>query len=243
MRELLLDVIKHTQGLGFIDTVKVEGTDKSTVFEAMESNKTVVLDATALKPEPHLAGSFGMGRLNILQGYLNFANYKTDEAKITVSRKDRDDKKDVPQEITFNDGNGQKSVYRFMSSDMIPYAKFKGSSWDVSVEPTSSKIKEFQDLAGILSGTEPYFLAKTSGGKLVFSIGEEHADNAEITIAEGVEGELKGELYWPTSEVISILKLGINENPKIDITSRGALQVTITSPYVEYKYILPARKR
>ena len=243
MRDLLLDVIKHTQGLGFIDTVKVDGSDKATVFEAMESNKTVVLDARALKPEPHLAGEFGMGRLNILQGYLNFANYKTDDAKISVTRKDRDDKKDVPQEITFNDGNGQKSVYRFMSSDMIPYARYKGTAWDVSVEPSNSKIKEFQEIAGILSGTEPYFLAKTEDGKLKFSIGEEGADRAEITIAEDVTGELKGELYWPTSEVISILKLGINENPKIDITARGALQVTITSPLVEYRYILPARKR
>lgn len=243
MRELLLDVIKHTQGLGFIDTVKVEGTDKATVFEAMESNKTVVLDAAALKPEPHLVGEFGMGRLNILQGYLNFANYKTDEAKISVTRRDRDDRKDVPEEIVFNDGNGQKSVYRFMSADMIPYAKFKGTSWDVSVEPSNSKIKEFQELAGVLSGTEPYFLAKTVDGKLKFSIGEEGADRAEITIAEDIKGELKGDLYWPTSEVINILKLGINENPKIDITARGALQIRITSPYVEYKYILPARKR
>lgn len=241
MRELLLDVIKHTQG--FVDTVKVVGTKKATVFEAMESNKTVVLDATALKPELGLDGEFGMGRLTILQGYLNFANYKTDDATITVSRRDRDGKENVPEEIVFNDGNGQKSVYRFMSADMIPYAKFKGTSWDVSVEPSNSKIKEFQELASILSSTEPYFLAKTQDGQLKFTIGEEGADRAELTIAENVEGNLQGDLYWPTAQVINILKLGINENPKIDITARGALQITITSPYVEYKYILPARKR
>ena len=130
-----------------------------------------------------------------------------------------------------------------MSADMIPYAKFKGTSWDVTVSPDSSKIKELQELAGILSGTEPYFLAKTSGGKLVFAIGEEGSDYAEITIDSDVKGELKGELYWPTNTVISILKLGANENPKIEITARGALQITITSSQAEYKYILPARKK
>lgn len=245
MREVLADIIKHTQGVGFFTDIRVSNTGKEAVIEAMESGKTVVMEASILEPFKDITGDFGLGRLSILQGYLNFPNYKTDDATITVNYKDRGDKKNVPEDMVFNDGNGQKSVYRFMSYDMIPYAKFTGTKWDVKFEPSRTKIQEFQTLAGILGSNEPYFLAKTEDGKLKFLIGEEDSasDRTEIVMSDSVDGELKGDLYWPSDKIISILKLGMDENPVIEIMNRGALQITITSSKVKYKFILPARRR
>lgn len=243
MRELLLDVIKHSQGIG-IDAILATGTDKATSFDAVVPNNTVILNAAALKPNKELTGAFGMSRLSVLQGYLNFANYKTDDATIVVGK--RKGSETELEDITFNDGHGQVSAYRFMSPDHFRIPTLKGKSWDVSVEPTSSKIREFQELAAILSSTASYFAVRTETGKkgydLKFTIGDASSDRAEITIAENVDGEIKGEMFWPISEVLSIFKLGANESPKIDINGKGALQITLTSKHAEYKYILPARK-
>jgi hypothetical protein len=66
---------------------------------------------------------------------------------------------------------------------------------------------------------------------------------AALTIEEGVSGEIKGDLHWPINQVLGILKLGLDENLKLQFSGRGALQVTMTSGQAEYHYILPARKK
>ena len=39
MKDILLDVVKHTQSLGFIDLVKVVVDDKSTQIDAMADDR------------------------------------------------------------------------------------------------------------------------------------------------------------------------------------------------------------
>jgi hypothetical protein len=245
MRDILLDIIRHTGGLGFLDAVKVSGSEEATIIESMHADRTVILKAKLLKPSLDLVGDFGMGRFNILSGYLNFANFKADDATLTITRKDRDGKK-VPEELQFKDVQGQSSVYRFMSADVIPeQAKFLGTTWDVEVEPSRSKIQEFSQLAGILSSVEPWFLVKVVDKQLRFYIGEEvsTSDRAFLIIETGIKGDLKSDIFWPIQEVLSIFKLGLEENMKVAFTGKGAMQIVMTSPYAEYTYLLPARKR
>lgn len=245
MREILLDIVKHTGGLGFLDTVKIAGTKESTVVESMDNDRAVILKSKLLQPEPGLMGEFGMSRFNILKGYLDFANYRADDATLTVKRKDRNGKL-TPEELVFKDSQGQTSIYRFMSSELIPeQAKFLGTNWDVSIEPTRSKIQEFSQLANILSSVENFFSVKTVDGALRFYIGEEDAatDRASLTMDTDVKGELKGDLYWPIQHVLSILKLGLDENLKLSFSNRGALQISMASPHAEYNFLLPARKK
>src|SRR5690606_32602337 len=143
MRDTLLDVVKHTGGLGFIDTVKITGTETETFVEAMDTERTVIIKAKLLKPEAELVGEFGMSHLSLLQGLLNFANFKTDGASIVVKRKDRNGKQ-TPEEIVFKGDNGTSPAsYRLMSSELIPdQAKFLGTAWDVEVSPGRSKVTE-----------------------------------------------------------------------------------------------------
>lgn len=246
MRETILDIVKHTGSLGFIEAVKVTGDDDTTFVEAMDNDRTVIIKADLLKADPSLKGEFGMSYLPLLQGLLTYPNFKTDGATIDVVRKERANRGLVPEEILFKDEKGQTASYRLMSSELIPeQAKFLGTNWDVEVDPSLSKIKEFQALAGLYGSFENYFLAKTVDGELRFYIGDEGSSmhRAFLTIAEGVTGSLGGELHWPISQVLSILKLGQEENLKLQFSSRGALQITMTSPYAEYRFILPARKK
>lgn len=246
MRETLLDIVKHTNGLGFIETVKITGTDKTTSIEAMDTDRTVIIKAKLLAPEHALLGEFGMSHLPLLQGLLNFPTYKGDNAVIDVKRRERNGKQ-VPEEITFKGEKGSSPAsYRLMSSELIPeQAKFLGAQWDVEINPSRSKIQEFAALAGLYSSFENYFLVKTVDGNLNFYIGDESSSmhKAVLTIEEGVTGEIKGDLHWPINQVLSILKMGLDENLKLQFSGRGALQITMTSGQAEYHFILPARKK
>jgi hypothetical protein len=64
-----------------------------------------------------------------------------------------------------------------------------------------------------------------------------------LTIADDVEGTLGGDLHWGIAPVLAILKLGADENLKLQFSSRGALQISMASNQAEYKFILPARKK
>lgn len=249
MRDILNDLIKHTDGLGFLDTVRVSGTKELTAFDSIDSDRTIIMKANTLEACEELAGDYGISRFSVLKGYLKFTGYRTDESKITV--KHRKNGNNDPEELIFSDGHGQTSVYRFMSADLLaPVSNFKGKEWDVSFIPDRNKISEFSQLASILSSTEKFFSVKTEkneNGKfdLKFIIGEEGSttDHTVVTMVKDCDGELKGELLWPISQVLALLNLGLEENVSVDIMSRGALRVTMESPYTRYEYFLPARKK
>lgn len=249
MREILNDLIKHTDGLGFLDTVRVSGTKESTDFDSIDADRTIIMKANTLEPCAELAGDYGISRFSVLKGYLKFTGYRTDESSIKVKHRENANKD--PEELIFSDGHGQKSVYRFMSSDLLaPVANFKGKEWDVSFVPDRNKISEFSQLASILSSTEKFFSVKTEKNKndnydLKFIIGEEGSttDHTVVTMVKDCDGELKGELLWPISQVLALLNLGLEENVSVDIMSRGALRISMESPYTHYEYFLPARKK
>lgn len=249
MRDILVDLIKHTDGLGYLDTVRVTGTEEETKFDSIDNDRTIVMKAEALKPSKELEGEFGLSRFGILKGYLKFAGYRTEEAKLSIRHENKNGKK-TPVELLFNDGAGQKSVYRFMGVEVLQNpSSFKGKDWDVSFTPDRNKISEFSQLASILSSSENFFLVKTvkndeGSHDLKFVIGEEGSttDHTVITMHKGCN-EIKGELYWPINQVLALLNLGLEENVTIDIMSKGALRIAMTSNQASYEYYLPARRK
>jgi hypothetical protein len=245
MREKLLDIIKHTSGLGFVEFVRVTGTDTTTTFEAMDEERTCIISATLKEPEPQLKGEFGMRNLSSLQGFLNHAPYRSDAATITVKSKNREGV-DTPEDLEFKDEDGGKSSFRFMAANLLPtQVRLKNNSWNVDVTPSDSKIQEFASLASILSGVEQYFSVVTTKGNLEFRIGDPNGANhsASMTFAEGISGELKTTLFWPVNPVLTILKVGKNEKPSMQFMDLGALRIKLESEYANYEMILPARKK
>lgn len=255
MREQLLDIVKHTGGLGFIDIVKLTGKEvdgeKTISIEAVDNDRTVVVKGNFFNTEKNtsaiegLYGEYGMGNLTLLNGLLNYPNFKTDGAKITVISRDRNGV-NTPEEIQFVDEQKQKATYRLTSKDLVPdQPSYIGKSWDIDFTPSNSKIAEFGQLSSIYSSQESYFSVRTIDNELRFYIGEEESSShrAFLVMDTDVKGKLAGELYWPINQILSILKLGKDENPEIKITSRGAFQINISSPFASYSFILPARKR
>ena len=44
-RDVVQDIVKHTAGLGFITAVKVTGSDSETTLDAMDADRTVIMQA------------------------------------------------------------------------------------------------------------------------------------------------------------------------------------------------------
>jgi len=247
MKQTILELVKHTGGLGFIDTVLVTSDDDKTLVEAMDADRSVIIKCDLKETVTELKGEFGMSQLTLLQGLLNHPNFKADEASIKVKRTKKDGQ-EYPEELVFTDAQGQQATFRLMNRKLVPeQAKFIGKDWDVELTPSKSKIQEFAQLAGLYSFIENHFQAKTVDGELRFYIGDEDSANhkAYLIIEKDLpaKSKLPDGLYWPIAQVLSILKLGNDDNMKMSFNGRGALQISIETDHAVYRYILPSKKK
>lgn len=246
LRTLLLDIVKHTGGLGFIDVVKISTTeDGFTKIEAMDEEKSVIVSGTLKETEERFIGTFGMSKLSVLKGFAEFANFKADDSTIEITTRDRNGSL-AAEEIIFKDAQGQTAHYRLMNGDLVPaQAKFVGANWGVTMTPTKSKIHEFSQLATVLSTFETFFFPQITNGELRFYIGEDGGANhgAFVIFDNETAGKLKEKLYWPISQVLTLLKLSEETETILSISDDGALQLELESEFASWKYILPARMK
>ena len=246
MRDILLEIVKHTHSLGFIQAVKVNGGDGSeTEIEAMDDDRTVVLKGKLHQPVSEFVGTLGLGKLGVLAGYLNFEGYTKDKSStIKVITNDRNGEQ-VPEELQFESGSGYNAKYRFMVSQLIEEKlksiKFKGINWDLTIQPTQQNLKDLSYFAGVMSSVQPTFVAKTDSGVLKFYIGDGSNDRVEIPITSNVETEIKRGWSWPLAQTLSILKLSDTSQASISFSEQGAMKISIDSGIGLYEYVLPAR--
>ena len=248
MKDILLDLVDHTAGLGFIENVKVTGTTEETVFEAMDLDRTVILNAKSHKPVPEFIGEFGMGNLGFLNGIVNLDSYKVDEATINVNNRERNGEQ-VLESLTFEDQYGNTDQYRFMSKEVVDQqlktVKFRGVNWNVSFEPTKQSVQELAQIANIYVNIEPTFSVRTENGNVVIGVGTDDGSGhvGKRIFARNVAGELKQHWSWPLHQVLAILKLGMSGACIMNISDQGALQIAIDSGLITYDYILPAMNK
>ena len=243
MRDYLKDIVQHTHGLGFIDQAKVVNEDASTQIEAMDDDRTVIVQAAFKEQVPGLSGTFGLpnlGKLNIL---LNIDEYK-DNANITVNSQDRNGET-VPFGLHFENANGDfKNDYRFMSKEIVEEklksVKFKGVNWDITMAPNSASIARFK-MQAQANSEETVFVAKTEGTDLKFFFGDASTHAGNFVFATDVEGALNSGWSWPVAQVLSILNLPGDITMKF--SDAGAAMITVDSGMATYDYILPAQSK
>jgi len=243
-RDIVQDIVKHTAGLGFITSVKVTGTDESTTLDAMDADRTVILQAKLHNTVEEFNGEFGLGNLGFLAGVTALGNYQTDDATVEVVARDRNGVSS-PDHLMFRDADGNTDQYRFMSKEIIEQTlqtvKFKGVEWDVTLEPTKAKVNELQQVAGIYGGIEPNFTVKTEGTDLIVTVGAADGSfTGKRTFAQNVNGEITEGYAWPLAQVLAILKLGMSGTCVMQISKKGALMISVDSGIGKYDYILPA---
>lgn len=243
MKDILQDIVAHTNKLGFLNIVKITGTEEKTLIDSMAEDRSVIMFAETAGPYPDMIGTFGMPQLEKLRYLLDGKEYQED-AKIEVTIAERNGV-DVPVGLHFENKDGDfKNDYRFMNHDLIneklKTVKFKGVKWDVEVEPSIASIQRFQFQAG--ANTEhDTFLAKTDNDKLVFTFGDASTHGGEFIFATDVKGKLNKGWTWPVVPVLSILKVADANNTTMSFSNEGAMQITLDSGLAVYKYIIPAK--
>jgi len=243
LKSVLLDIIKHTSGLGIIENIKIiSDDDGGTTLAAIDSDKTVILEAKLHDVVSDFDGEFGMGSLGLLSSLTKLSNYQGDDASIEIIRDTRNDV-EMPTTLIFKDGDGNKDQYRFMSKEIIDQAmkvaQFRGANWDVTIQPAIKRIGQLSEVAGIYSGIDPAFSVKTEDGNLVFEVGStEGGIVGRRVFAENIDGTLNTTWSWPLVTFLNILKLG--GTIVVQFSDAGACQIEVDSGIGLYRYILPA---
>ena len=244
MKDTLLDIVKHTHALGFLNLVKIVSDDKESTIESMADDRSVIMKGKFHKPIG-IDGTFGMPQLNKLDILLKVPEYK-DGATITVSTRAKEGK-DYPTGLHFENANGDfKNDYRFMNAEIIEEklktVKFRGVNWDIEFEPSMAAVTRltYQVQA---NSEETSFIAKTDGTDLKFYFGDHSTHAGEFIFQPGVSGTLDKNWAWPVAQVLQILKLAESSTVKMHISNEGALQLTVDSGIGEYQFILPAQSK
>lgn len=243
MKDILQDIVSHTHNLGFLNIVKITGTDSKTQIDSMADDRTVIMFAETTNPYPDMVGVFGMPQMNKLKYLLDCPEYK-ENASIEVVKADRNGET-IPTGLHFeNAGKDFKNDYRFMNTEIIneklKTVKFRGVRWDVEVQPSMASVQRFSFQAAA-NNEHTTFLAKTDGDKLKFTFGDAASHGGEFIFATGVTGNLNKGWTWPVAPVLAILKAADVNNTTMSLSNEGALQITLDSGLAVYKYIIPAQ--
>ena len=243
MKDILQDIVSHTQNLGFLTTVKVTGEEDKTGMFSMADDRSVIMEANTHNANPDMIGIFGMPQLQKLKYLLDGSEYK-DNAKISITTAERNNET-IPVGIHFENKDGDfKNDYRFMNKEIIDEkmktVKFRGVNWDVEVVPTLAGVQRFNFQAGA-NPEHPTFLAKTEDSNLKFIFGDASTHGGEFVFATDVTGTLNKGWTWPVASILAILKIADVNNTKMNISNEGAIQITLDSGLASYKYIIPAQ--
>lgn len=243
MKDILTDIIAHTNKLGFLNIVKISGTDNETVIDSISDNRDVVMYGKTATPCADLTGVFGMPQLEKLRYLLECKEYQDDATiKLIIETKDGED---VRKGLHFENKDGDfKNDYRFMNRDIISEKvkslEFEVPKWDVVVSPSVVAIQRFQLQAGA-NPEHTTFFAKTEDKKLKFTFGDVVSHGGEFVFATDVVGKLDREHPWPVAPILSILRIADTNNTVLSFSNDGALQVTLDSGIATYQYIILAQ--
>ena len=238
MLDSLKEILTYTHQLGFLELVKVTGTDKETTLASMATDRSVVLNSTFLKPVKEFEGVFGLHDLGRLNTILNIPEYK-ENAFIQVN-KTTVNRIEVPTEISFaNAARDFRNEYRFMGADLIeaqiPSKKRREIKWDVTLVPTDNAITRLKYQAQAAGSTEQTFQARVEKGNLYFSLGDHSSHTGEFVFAQ-VKGTLNTPREWPLPQILGILSL--TGDKTMSISDDGAMEIVVTSGLAKHSYTI-----
>ena len=241
MKDYLLDLIQHTNGLGVVDLVKVEGTGAETKITALADDKSVIVFGTFNTPVAGFDGVFGMPNLSKLKTILGFDDVYGDDAVISVNKETRDGA-EIPATIHFQTASGDfVNDYRLMAKhvveDKVKTVSFKGANWDVQFEPSGAGIMRLKKQASANS-EETNFKTKTENGDLKIYFGDPSTHSGNFVFQAGVTGKLTRPWQWPVKVFLAIMDLPGDK--VVRISDSGAAEITVDSGLATWQYLLPA---
>ena len=242
MKDILQDIIAHTSSLGFIELIKVTGSDKETTINAIAEDRSVIISGEFKTPHPEFIGVIGMPNLGKLKTILSFEEYD-DTSIINVTKVDKGDGAQTPVAIHFETKDSSfVNDYRFMAKAIIEEkfksVTYKGSGWDIDFEPSVASILRLKKQASANS-EENNFRTAVDGTDLKVHFGDPSTHSGNFVFQSNVTGKISSKWQWPVQQVLSILSLAGDKTMKI--SDQGAMQITVDSGLATYTYLLPGQ--
>ena len=245
MIKILKDIIRHTYSLGGISFIKLEGRQ----VKAMSDDNSIVVRGTL---NDNIFGSdgskVGLANLPTLKNFLEFPSFNEDEAKVFFMKTKNKDGVEYPRCIIFTSGENHKVQYNLMSAEQadarIKVPKMANLSADISIVPTQKNLKDLQYFNGAMSSYSKLFNVVTNNGTLEFHLGDENSCQAVVPVSKNVLGTLNKEVFFPVLPVINVLKLmGEDTCTSLSIVGNAGMVIEMVSPYGEYHFMLPSKKK
>lgn len=239
MKDYLVDIVKHTVGLGCFDNLRIDGTDKETKISSTEKERTVVLRAKLHGVITEFEGLFGVPNLPLLNTILNIPEYQNEDAKLTVERKTINGS-EQPTSIKFENGAGDfKNEFRLMASNIIeniePLLKFNVTSWPTSFVPTVSAQQRLKYQTSA-HPEEKAVTFRVENGEVRAMMGDGSSHNGSFVFHTGVDKKVKETIVVPVLVVNNVLTLSGDKT--IHMGGPG-MMISVDSGLANYDYIIP----
>lgn len=243
MKDYLKDVIQYIHGLGCIDLVRVDGTDKKTALSAVASDKSVVVTSEFKVPDPTFKGTFGMPNLNKLKLILDLEDYD-DQSTIGFNTVQKDNET-IKTAIHFQTKNGDfVNDYRLMSkelvSEQIRDLTFVGAVWNISFQPSVANILRLKKQAQV-HAEEIHFSMRVENGDLKIYFGDPATHTGNFVFEPKVKGTITQQSWkWPVKVFSAIMDLPGDKTIRI---SDRVIEVTVDSNLAMHCYRIPAQSK
>jgi hypothetical protein len=245
MRDYLLDIVKNTLDLG-ITTVKITGTDRDTCMDALDDDRSLILNAKFHAPVAEFRGIFGMPNLDKLKILLNIPEYQ-ENAVISVIRQDRTapGSQDAVGLHFSNPAADFHNDYRFMTAKVVA-EKLKTAQpktqppWVIEFTPTVASIQRLK-MQAQANSDERLMQVKTEKNNLKLCFGDHSTHAGEFVFEAGVSGTLTRAWSWPAKQIISILDL--TGDKIMRISDVGVAEIVVDSGLAVYQFGLPAHTK
>ena len=245
MKDYILDLNKYVLSTGYFDKIKIAGSKQSTVIEALDKEKEVVLKGSFTKAIDELDGDFGLSNLNLLGHITSDSEFNSKDSTLEVTYEDKNGQR-VPRDLTYCNKSKSYINYRFMGQSLIPdQPKFIEPAWDVVIKPSRSNVQQFGWASAGLGAYEQYFIPKIKDGQLRFYIGEEGSANQRggVVFASELQEDFDAKHKWKINQIMTALKLSETCDCEMSFSIKGVIQITLSTGLGVYRYIFPAKVR
>jgi len=248
MKDALLDLIAHISAIGDKEPIiKVTGTKTQTEFFYVIGDQDGIVSGTFHKPITDFVGVFGICNLSLWKGVLSLKVFENDAAISVVRNKGKD-----PIGVHVSSSAGHPSstlrlISKMLVENKVKTVVFRGATWDyqcpdiddASVETLGNFMSVFRETE---KGNGGRFLMEFSSenGQLIAHIGDQSAHSAEFRLFDG-QGETINKKTYGANNIFAILKTSGAKT--LRLSKQGAMEITVSSKFATYRYLLPANTK
>lgn len=237
LKDIVLDVSKNIASLGSFEEILVEREADKTKFTAYPEDNTLTVLASTPQKFEDLPEKFGMLNLGFFVGVTNL--YKDQDAKVESGTNSRSE----VDRLVFSDKNNNNDHYRLTPTNLMKTKSrnFKGTTWDVTVQPAANKIAELATRAGLYTNIDPNMTVTTENGKLVFTLGGAAGGghSGKFVFADTTQ-TLKRPIMLPIQAFVLALKTASQGTPTVSISEKVA-RIEFDTGVVAYEYLVMAQ--